>query len=83
MSILLKYCYVQHVLLPTMGSDEQYQSLVERIQPQVIAVTAGDALIHKKRTYAKMVGARLAIVNKIISGLSSSTITTYARIVHD
>lgn len=71
------------VLLPTMGSDEKYQALVEHIQPQVIAVTAGDALIHKKRTYAKMVGARLAIVNKIISGLSSSTITTYARIVHD
>jgi cytidyltransferase-like protein len=71
------------VLLPTMDSDNKYRKLIGCISPQVIAVTSGDLLIEKKRKHAQSVGAKLTIVNKLIQGLSSSTITTYARILHD
>jgi len=71
------------VLLPTMDSDDKYRKLIECIKPTVIAVTAEDPLIEKKRQHAQSVQAKLAVVNKLIQGLSSSTITTYARILHD
>ncbi|MBP6994054.1 adenylyltransferase/cytidyltransferase family protein [Candidatus Woesebacteria bacterium] len=71
------------ILLPTMKSDDQYRKLVTRIKPAIIAVTAGDAQADKKKNHAKAVKAKFSTVNSIIKGLSSSTITTYARILHD
>lgn len=71
------------ILLPTMQSDGRYRELVMRVKPTTIAVTAGDAQVDKKRNHAKAVNAKFKMVNSIIKGLSSSTITTYARILHD
>lgn len=71
------------ILLPTMQSDERYRELVMRVKPTIIAVTACDAQVDKKRNHAKAVNAKFKMVNSIIRGLSSSTITTYARILHD
>lgn len=76
-------CVDYVILLPTMRADETYRALVDCVSPNVIAVTAGDPQSDKKAAYAKAVGAQFKIVNRIIEGLSSSTITTYARIVHD
>jgi FAD synthetase len=71
------------ISLPTMDSDECYKRLVETVKPSVVAVTQGDLFIVQKRTYAQSVGAKVKIVCKLIEGLSSSTITDYARILHD
>lgn len=71
------------ILLPIMDSDEKYRNLVNCVLPQVIAVTAGDPQSDKKQAHAEAVHAKFKTVNKIMQGLSSSTITTYARIVHD
>jgi len=71
------------ILLPIMDSDEKYRNLVNCVKPQVIAVTAGDPQSDKKQAHAEAVHAKFKTVNKIMQGLSSSTITTYARIVHD
>lgn len=71
------------LLLPTMRTHEAYRILVERVKPHVIAVTAGDPLGEKKKLFAEALGAKYIVVNKLIAGLSSSTISTYARILHD
>ena len=71
------------ICLPQMYSDECYQKLVAFVKPALIAVTKGDPLITQKRKLARSVGGTVKIVSKLIAGLSSSTITTYARILHD
>ncbi len=76
-------CVDYVLLLPTMRTHEAYRVLVERIKPHVIAVTAGDPLGEKKKVFAEALGAKYVVVNKLIAGLSSSTISTYARILHD
>ena len=71
------------ILLPIMNSDNKYRNLVDSVRPNVIAVTSGDPQSDKKQAHAKAVNAKFKAVNNIMQGLSSSTITTYARIVHD
>ena len=62
------------VLLPYFSHDKQYEQLVQRIKPAIIAVTEGDMIVDKKKQQANMVSARLVIVCKLISGFSSSKI---------
>lgn len=71
------------ICLPSMESDLCYRRLVETVRPAVVAVTQGDRHIVQKRKHALAVGARVKTVCKLIEGLSSSTITNYARILHD
>lgn len=53
--------------------DKDYEELVAGVSPNVIAVTEGDTLIEKKRSYAEKVGAKVAIIPKI-KNHSTSTI---------
>jgi len=71
------------ILLPTMHTDKDYEQLVMKIKPHVIAITKGDTHATNKNDYAKRVGGTCIVVNDIVEGLSSSIITTYGRIVHD
>ncbi len=51
------------VLLPMMKNDNDYLSLVMKINPDIIAATEDDPHIEKKRRQAKKVGATLRIVS--------------------
>jgi rfaE bifunctional protein nucleotidyltransferase chain/domain len=62
------------IKLPYLQSDKDYFKLVEKIKPDVIAITRGDERETKKRNQAKAVEARLKIVTPKLSKFSSSKI---------
>lgn len=62
------------VLLPYLKKDEEYDRLIGELKPDVIAATAKDTSnIHYQRT-AKLVGAKLKFVVKMIGNYSTSRI---------
>jgi len=60
------------LLLPLMKTDQDYLSLVKKIKPEVIALTAGDPFEQKVRKEAKIVGATVKIVIKRLKDYSTS-----------
>ncbi len=52
------------ILLPFFKKDDEYDQLVEKIKPDIIAVTAGDKGIAHKIRQAKIVGGRVVEVIK-------------------
>lgn len=58
--------------LPPMNRHEDYFDLVNKIKPQVIAVTEGDTQIENKKKQAHMVGAILQVVTAHIHPYSTS-----------
>lgn len=63
------------VMLPFLKTNAQYDQLVSNIRPDVIAVTAKDENIHHQRV-AKLVGAKLETVTKVIGNYSTSSFTS-------
>ncbi|HKB88536.1 MAG TPA: adenylyltransferase/cytidyltransferase family protein [Patescibacteria group bacterium] len=64
--------FVDEVIsLPEMNSDEDYKKLVEKIKPNIIAITEGDNMKSKKKRHADLVKAKLVEIKKI-SDLSST-----------
>lgn len=61
------------VLLPFMETDLAYDTLVRQIKPDIIAVTEGEEYQHQERA-AKLTGAELKFVTKIIGNYSTSRI---------
>lgn len=62
------------VCLPFMEKEFEYDELISKIKPNIIAATKGDrGIIHKKRI-AEKVGAKLVFVTKIIGQYSTSKI---------
>jgi len=59
------------VLLPFLEKDEQYDELVLKLRPDVIAATSNSSDTHKERS-AKKAGAKLKFVTKMIGNYSSS-----------
>ncbi|MBI4036244.1 adenylyltransferase/cytidyltransferase family protein [Candidatus Daviesbacteria bacterium] len=59
------------VRLPYMGSSKQYDEVVGKIKPDVIAATTKDANIHHQRA-AKLVGASFEVVAKVVKEYSTS-----------
>ncbi len=53
------------LLLQPMKTDEEYASLVKKVQPHVIAVTEGDPILDKKKGHAVAVGAQVIVIPKI------------------
>jgi len=51
------------VLLPTIENDSDYLNLVMKIKPDIIAVTANDPAIEKKRSQAKKIGGKLKVIS--------------------
>jgi rfaE bifunctional protein nucleotidyltransferase chain/domain len=51
--------------LPPMRNDQDYHTLVTRLHPAVIAVTAGDPIEEKKRMQAAAVGAQFVVIPKV------------------
>lgn len=61
------------VLLPFMESDFAYDALIQQIKPAIIAATKGDVHHHQQRA-AKLAGAKLKFVTKLIGNHSTSRI---------
>jgi rfaE bifunctional protein nucleotidyltransferase chain/domain len=55
------------IILKDEMKDEDYEKLVKIISPQIIAITAGDPIIEKKRKQATGIGATLVEIPKIKS----------------
>jgi len=62
------------VKFPGIKNDGDYDELVRRINPSVIAITEGDKRIDNKKRQAEEVGAKLIEVSKLIPQQSSSQI---------
>lgn len=60
------------ILLPYFEKDEQYNALIEKIKPDVIAATEGDDFY--QRRIARKLGIKLKIVTKKIGNYSSSRV---------
>lgn len=53
------------LLLPKFTVNQQYEDMVKKIKPDVIAVTQGDPFIKEKKHQAESVGGKLVIFPKI------------------
>lgn len=62
------------ILLPNMKNDSDYERLIKQIKPDIIAATEGAEDNHFKKRAAKLVGAKLVYVTKMIGYHSSSGI---------
>lgn len=60
------------ILLPEMKNDQDYDLLVSKIAPNVIAATKKDPLVRHKKRQAKLVGAQLRYVTGFIKDYSTS-----------
>jgi len=61
----------QVIVLPEIMKDEDYLQLVIDTKPNIIATTAGDPIINKKRSHAQSVKANVVEIPKIEVSSSS------------
>lgn len=67
--------YVDEViLLPVMKGFDDYNELVQKIKPSVIALTHGDPQLKNKQKQAEFIGAKALVVTDHIGSFSSSAI---------
>lgn len=62
------------IMLPFFQQDVEYDRFISKIKPDIIAASFGDILTHHKKRAAKLTGAQLKFVTKIIGSYSSSKI---------
>lgn len=74
-SVLVSLKWVDYVIeLPFMETEEEYDQVIEKIKPQVIAATKGaDDNSYKERS-AKKVGAKIKYVTEMIGNHSTTNI---------
>lgn len=65
------------VLLDFIESDQEYDEIIKKIKPDIIATTLGDPDIFYKKRSAELVGAKLKYVTKRIKGHSTSKLVDY------
>lgn len=58
-------CVDEVIIMPAMTQDQDYVNLIERIKPDVIAITQGDPMGEKRRQQANRFGATLIEIPKI------------------
>jgi rfaE bifunctional protein nucleotidyltransferase chain/domain len=59
------------IILGDKMSDKDYEAMVKKVHPQVIAVTEGDLILSKKQKQAKAIGATVIEIPKIESPSTS------------
>ncbi|MBI2020497.1 adenylyltransferase/cytidyltransferase family protein [Candidatus Daviesbacteria bacterium] len=64
----------QVVMLPYLDNEEDYDEIVAKIKPHIIAATYGDTNIHHYQRAAKLIDAKLRYVTKMVGNYSSSRI---------
>lgn len=71
--ILSNLSSVDYVIcLPYFKQDKDYEALVKKIEPDIIAVTENDPILEIKRRYAESVGGKIVTVIERLKGLASS-----------
>jgi FAD synthetase len=60
------------VELPVMTSDTDYEELVKKIKPDVIAVTEDDPYLDHKKRQAETIGSQLVVVSPLVKNYSTS-----------
>lgn len=71
------------ILLPLFEDDTGYHKLVEKVKPQVIAVTEGDAAFDKKKRQAERIGGELVVVTPLLSTFSTTNILNHEHFYRD
>lgn len=65
------------VTLPVMKNDSEYDQLIAKIKPEVIAISSKDKeSAHHKRA-ARISGAKLKLVTKVIGGYSTTKLLNF------
>lgn len=64
------------ILLPYMATEKEYDAVIQKIKPDIIAVTFGDPQIHHKIRSAKLVGAKLKYVTRLTGNHSTTKVLT-------
>lgn len=67
-------CVDYAVMLPFMDQEEEYDRVIDKIKPDVIATTSGDKTNYYKKRSAAKVGAQLKYVTKMIGNHSTSRV---------
>lgn len=65
------------VTLPNPYNNEDYQNMVSKIKPDIIAVTAGDRNLKNKKIQAKSIGGKVKIVLKKLPEHSTTKLLEY------
>lgn len=74
---------IKFPFIPKSKRTKSYRSLVKILKPGFIAVSENDKMINEKIEHAKIVGAEVKIVTKILPSLSSSKIIQYGSLLSD
>lgn len=69
-------CVDRVVCLPFIENDSEYDLIIKKIKPDIIAVSSGYGNVNHHRRSAKLVGAKLKFVTAKIGNYSSSKILT-------
>lgn len=78
--ILSAVVFVDYILmLPFMSAGSEYDRLIEKISPDVIAATIGDANALQHQRAAKKIGAKFKFVTKMIGSHSTSHILDHKK----
>ncbi len=81
--ILSSLHFVDEVLLlPTLHGFNDYNKLVQYINPQVIAVTKGDSQTQNKRIQAESIGAMVVEVTDLVSNQKGEILSSSSIIHH-
>lgn len=62
------------VKLPPIESNQEYDDLVEKIRPDIIATAIGDKAISHKKRQAKKLGIELKVVMKVLKDKSTTNL---------
>jgi len=58
-------CVDEVIMMQSLEKDEEYMELIKKIQPDVIALTEGDPILHKKMRQTELVGAEAIVIPKV------------------
>lgn len=76
--ILKALKYVDQVInLPFIQNEREYDQIIEKIKPDIIAATFGLGNVTHLERSAKLVGAKLVYVTKVLGNHSSSRIVNW------
>lgn len=65
------------ILLPNLKTEKEYDKVIKKIKPDIIAVTFGDPDIRYKKRSAKLVGAKLKFVVRRLKNYATSNLLDY------
>lgn len=64
------------IMLPMINKGKEYDRIIQKIKPEIIATTFGDPDSQNKKRSAKIAGAKIKYVTRVIGRHSSTAILT-------